>query len=566
MKSKLAHLDSGSTQLTEANFSSPSSHEMGESSETTAEASSDEPKPPMLTGEVADRQAVPPMVVQSSCVSGTSSDSLTVGRTEAVCSFLDGFNSDGLKVPQMVAGNGSLCLRVAPIELGCSLSDGFSSDGHTGTQMVLGCERVSSGDSVMPQGQANEVATSFSMGFFLAAALHRMLGAGLVDYGVHGVVNAGRGSRVHLSQGVDDKCTRQIVVTETDQAKLALIESKSVFCISDLGGSIKEGGANSEVACLGLQEQFMYKNHLQEYAQRSAIQLPVYKTVNEGSQHAPMFRSTVVVDGQIYTSPNTFLKSKIAEQDVSKLALEHISKKIKDERCPLTPPICEVQPGACYFALTSEMIILLLYVNVRMVIDKLVFCKSILNEFAVKMNLQKPIYNTVQTEGLPAVFISSVVFNGVCYNGEPGGKKKEAEQLAARAVILSHLDKLYSAFHKVKDKSHANISAVPQGPNIRAMEVAILGSSSRTQVRTELKVPPPEPSTQLISAQPSSQAVNLQSGVVLADLPEPSVVGPSSSKKRKKNQEEADKKLQSDTHQLSLAALPMTQAPPSSLA
>ena len=68
-----------------------------------------------------------------------------------------------------------------------------------------------------------------------------------------------------------------------------------------------------------------------------------------------------------------------------------------------------------------------------------VFCKSILNEFAVKMNLQKPIYNTVQREGLPPIFISSLVFNGVCYNGEPGRNKKEAEQLAARVVILSHL-------------------------------------------------------------------------------------------------------------------------------
>ncbi|KAK4562897.1 hypothetical protein RGQ29_005401 [Quercus rubra] len=280
--------------------------------------------------------------------------------------------------------------------------------------------------------------------------------------------------------------------------------------------------------CLGLQEQLMYKNRLQEYAQRSAIQLPMYKTVNEGSQHAPKFRSTVVVDGQIYTSSNTFLQRKIAEQDVSKLALEHISKKIKDEICPLTTLICE----------------------------NTVFCKSILNEFAVKMNLQKPIYNTVQREGLPPVFISSLVFNGVCYNGEPGRNKKEAEQLAARVVILSHLGesgsgiilseiikskgKLYAALHKVKDRSHANISAVPQGPSIRAMEVAIPGASS-------------------------SQAVNLQSGFVPVDLPEPLIVGPSSSKKRQKNQEEADKKLQYDT-QLSLAALPMTQAPPSSLA
>ncbi|XP_050284096.1 double-stranded RNA-binding protein 8-like [Quercus robur] len=254
-----------------------------------------------------------------------------------------------------------------------------------------------------------------------------------------------------------------------------------------------------------LQEQLMYKNRLQEYVQRSAIQLPMYKTVNEGSQHAPKFRSTLEVDGQIYTSPNTFSKRKMAEQDVSKLALEHISKKIKDERCPLTPLICE----------------------------NTVFCKSILNEFAVKMNLQKPIYNTVQTKVLPAVFISSLVFNGVCYKGKSGS-----------GIILSEIIKskgnLYSALHKVKDRSHANISAVP---SIRAMEVAILGSSSKTQVCTELKVPPPEPSTQLINAQPSSQAVNLQSGFVPADLPELSVVGPSSSKKRKKNQEEADKKL-----------------------
>ena len=92
-------------------------------------------------------------------------------------------------------------------------------------------------------------------------------------------------------------------------------------------------------------------------------------------------------------------------------------------------------------------------------------------------------------------------------------------------IILSEIIKskgnLYSALHKVKDRSHANISAVPQGPSIRAMEVAIPGASS-------------------------SQAVNLQSGFVLADLPEPSIVGPRSSKKRQKIQEEADKNLQYD--------------------
>ena len=68
-----------------------------------------------------------------------------------------------------------------------------------------------------------------------------------------------------------------------------------------------------------------------------------------------------------------------------------------------------------------------------------VFCKAILNEFALKMNLDKPTFNTVQQERLLPVFISSSVFNGVCYTSTHGQNKKEAERLAARAVIISLL-------------------------------------------------------------------------------------------------------------------------------
>ena len=55
------------------------------------------------------------------------------------------------------------------------------------------------------------------------------------------------------------------------------------------------------------------------------------------------------------------------------------------------------------------------------------------------MNLEKPTYTTVQPEGLLPVFVSSLVFSGVTYTGDAGRNKKEAEQLAARAVILSIL-------------------------------------------------------------------------------------------------------------------------------
>lgn len=71
------------------------------------------------------------------------------------------------------------------------------------------------------------------------------------------------------------------------------------------------------------------------------------------------------------------------------------------------------------------------------------FCKSILNEFAVKMNLEMPTYSTIQSEGLLPTFISSLVFSGESYTGEAGRNKKEAEQLAARAVILSLLGILF---------------------------------------------------------------------------------------------------------------------------
>ncbi|KAJ4973535.1 hypothetical protein NE237_006709 [Protea cynaroides] len=190
-------------------------------------------------------------------------------------------------------------------------------------------------------------------------------------------------------------------------------------------------------------EHVMHKNRLQEYAQRSAIQLPIYHTINEGHPHAPRFRSTVLVDGTSYVTSETFQQRKEAEQAVAKYALERISEKIKNEGCPL-------------------------------IVEDTIFCKSILNEYAVKMNFEKPSYKTTQSEGLLPVFVSSLSFNGKIYTGSAGKNKKEAEQLAARSVLQSilgesdsgtHLSeiikskvKLYAAMHKIKDYSGASTS------------------------------------------------------------------------------------------------------------
>ncbi|KAK8943409.1 Double-stranded RNA-binding protein 2 [Platanthera guangdongensis] len=154
--------------------------------------------------------------------------------------------------------------------------------------------------------------------------------------------------------------------------------------------------------------QHMHKNLLQQYTQRSGIYLPSYSTFNEGEPHVPRFRATVVVDGMTITSPNTFSHLKDAEQDVAKLALECISVKFKNE-------------GSYYIHKDP------------------VFCKLILNEYGVKLKIDKPTYNTIQQRGLLSTFVSTVSFDGKTYVGFTGKSKKEAEQNAACTVIDSIL-------------------------------------------------------------------------------------------------------------------------------
>lgn len=187
--------------------------------------------------------------------------------------------------------------------------------------------------------------------------------------------------------------------------------------------------------------QIMYKNRLQEFAQKSRIPLPVYQTVNEGGAHAPQFRATVLLDGTAFTSPHTFAQRKAAEQDVARLALESMSRKIKSE-------------------------------GLSVIQEDTTFCKSILHEYAVKMNLDKPTYTISQEAGSLPVFISSLIFNGQTYTGHPARNKKEAEQMAARATIgsilansetrtvmgeiISSKRKLYAVFGK-NNKLHESI-------------------------------------------------------------------------------------------------------------
>ena len=68
--------------------------------------------------------------------------------------------------------------------------------------------------------------------------------------------------------------------------------------------------------------------------------------MSEGPLNVLRSRATMEVNGAIYTFPNTFLrkkkKKKVAEQDVAKIAMKHISKKIRDKGFPLVLEVCYV--------------------------------------------------------------------------------------------------------------------------------------------------------------------------------------------------------------------------------
>ncbi|XP_049394147.1 double-stranded RNA-binding protein 4-like [Solanum stenotomum] len=173
----------------------------------------------------------------------------------------------------------------------------------------------------------------------------------------------------------------------------------------------------------------MYKNQLQEYTQKNVKQLPIYQTVNEGFPHAPKFRAKVLVDGSEYQSKLTYPTKKEAEQAVAKIAYECIHNKI-DAR------------------------------DISLIYKEPMLCKSILYEFAVKRNLDRPIYNTRYTEGPSSVYICHLVLGGKTYKGELAGSKQMAKQVAAQAAIESLLETDAGMLYEIimsKNKSHPSM-------------------------------------------------------------------------------------------------------------
>ncbi|XP_031478410.1 double-stranded RNA-binding protein 1-like isoform X2 [Nymphaea colorata] len=104
------------------------------------------------------------------------------------------------------------------------------------------------------------------------------------------------------------------------------VEGKS-FRSPDFFGTVREAEHDAARIALasfheeGTQEDksLSFKNMLKDYSQKRSLHLPTYSTESFGASHLPTFRSTVEIDGKVYTGDSATTK-KEAEANAAKIA------------------------------------------------------------------------------------------------------------------------------------------------------------------------------------------------------------------------------------------------------
>ncbi|XP_026656084.2 double-stranded RNA-binding protein 3-like [Phoenix dactylifera] len=169
----------------------------------------------------------------------------------------------------------------------------------------------------------------------------------------------------------------------------------------------------------------MYKNQLQELAQRSCFNLPSYACIREGPDHAPRFKASVNFNGEIFEGPSNCTTLRQAEHAAAEVALTNLSTR---------------GPSRSLAA---------------RVLDETGVYKNLLQETAHRAGLKLPVYTTVRSgPGHLPVFTCSVELAGMSFTGEPAKTKKQAEKNAAMAAwsALKQMPDLGSSSQQAKEK------------------------------------------------------------------------------------------------------------------
>ncbi|XP_062207020.1 double-stranded RNA-binding protein 1-like isoform X2 [Phragmites australis] len=200
--------------------------------------------------------------------------------------------------------------------------------------------------------------------------------------------------------------------------------------------------------------QLPSKNQLQIYAQKRGKQLPLYRTIQEGPPHAPLFKSIVTIDGRTFESPEYCHTLKEAETAAAQVALMSLPLEA-------SPPKQSTVPSLSY--------------------------KNLLQEIAQKEGFPLPVYKTTSDiSNNSGTFESTVEIQGTIFQGEPGNTKKQAEMNVAK-VAFQH-------FKDINDDSRSLGSANPLSDTNKTQS---LDESTRSSELKVGKLPLPEPSTEV---------------------------------------------------------------------
>ncbi|PPD89886.1 hypothetical protein GOBAR_DD13163 [Gossypium barbadense] len=187
----------------------------------------------------------------------------------------------------------------------------------------------------------------------------------------------------------------------------------------------------------------MYKNQLQELAQRSCFNLPSYTCIREGPDHAPRFKATVNFNGETFESPHYCSTLRQAEHSAAEVALQSLSS-----RGPSHSLAARILPwgvigvsllrlrdrrrfyGKSGFGFGLAML--------PRETDETGVYKNLLQEIAQRVGASLPQYTTFRSGlGHLPIFTGTVELAGIRFTGEPAKNKKQAEKNAAMAAWTS---------------------------------------------------------------------------------------------------------------------------------
>ncbi|KAL3530568.1 hypothetical protein ACH5RR_009890 [Cinchona calisaya] len=216
----------------------------------------------------------------------------------------------------------------------------------------------------------------------------------------------------------------------------------------------------------------MYKNQLQELAQRSCFNLPSYTCIREGPDHAPRFKASVNFNGETFDSPHYYSTIRLAEHAAAEVAL------------------CSLSTRGPSHSLAAR------------ILDETGVYKNLLQEISRRVRSPLPQYTTFRSGlGHLPVFTGIVELAGITFTGEPAKNKKQAEKNAALAAWsslkqLAQQDASSSSEQENNDEQE-QIRIARALLNYQLKEKINMANPSRAAVPFQKKIfiPPPRPSS-----------------------------------------------------------------------